>query len=266
MKFLSKENIISLYKKYKDEIPYISKLTDRVAEFKGQQHREEFKILYLFLREFKPKIIYEVSPGYGWTTLCLQLALKDISHKIYSFDIGKDKIKASINLLHRFGLLNEDIYFFEGDVSKTFKKLKDKKEADFILIDCDHTIDNISWLLNNVVPYLKNGGLLLIHDIKYLDRYVEDYNKLPITLHETNYVIGWLKKNKDYYDLLHIPELLKDDDYIEQVKHYGGGDLSFPDGFPYLGSEEKRTKFIIGSKYRGSNPTLWLKKKGEANE
>ena len=101
MNLLSKQSVLSLYKKYEDDIKnLIDPFYDEfIEDFNGMYYREECKILYMLMKEIKPKCIIEAAPHRGWTTIHIEMALSKLAHKIYSFEIDSEAVKDMDRLL-----------------------------------------------------------------------------------------------------------------------------------------------------------------------
>lgn len=252
---LTKESIIELYDKNKNLIKMLDDFFDKKSTiFNSMYQREESKILYMMMREILPQTILEMSPHRGWTTIHIELALLGHKHKMYSFEIKPELCVFLKGVLKEYKLDN-NVEVIEGDVMETFdgvvNKLKDP--IDFMLIDHGHYTELNDWYLKTVFDYLKPGGYALIHDLhapssnqnprKHIDecKHPQSYD-----FTETIQFLGWWDVNKDNYEHLLITDLIEDQDYLEKVKPYGGGDLKPAPREPQTAIQ--------------ANPTLWLRK------
>ena len=128
-------------------------------------------ILYAMLREFKPKTCLEFGTYYGGTTCIIQTVLikNGGKFKFVTFEKMIDYQKSTvINVLHKCNSSPE----MWGDITQNLSKVP--AELDFVFIDSDWDItkeDNPSmevnigkWTFENIIPRVKKGGLVCIHD------------------------------------------------------------------------------------------------------
>lgn len=155
---ITENDILEIYKKHKDEINPDT-LLNRIPNRKGCYREIESKFLYSFIRWLKPKKIIEMSPENGWTTLIMIKACQKNKKKckILSYDIRK--------LSNKFNVRGKYVTrkFILGDVRETLE-IKDVKECDFFLIDCDHSGNFGKWYSLEILPHLKEDTIIFIHD------------------------------------------------------------------------------------------------------
>lgn len=128
-------------------------------EMRRQFDDLEAEALYLLLRATKPEKVVEISPCDGWSTTWILKALADNqTGSLESFDIH-DKSKRFVpqQLADRWSL-------HVGDVRADTAPLPD--EVDFLLIDSKHTQGFAKWYLKEVLPKVKPGSPVVIHDIE----------------------------------------------------------------------------------------------------
>ena len=162
----------------------INKLVFTYAEqdkltFPGEfEHRLDVissKILYSLIREVKPQVCMEFGTSWGGSALVILKALEanDKPYKYIGFEMIDDlKRDTTRNLLHwAIGKLPNKIDFeLYGDITKNVDKIP--KEIDFAFIDSDWDMGGVSkdgmgiaqWTFENVIPRVKKGGLVSIHD------------------------------------------------------------------------------------------------------
>ena len=125
------------------------------------------KILYSLIREIKPHTCLEFGTSWGGTALVILKALEanNKPYKYIGFEKEEDLKKATIrNLLHwAIGKLPNKIDFeLYGDIKENLDKIP--KKLDFAFIDPDWEKEIAEWTFENIIPRIKKGGLVCIHD------------------------------------------------------------------------------------------------------
>ena len=165
----------------KDEL---DKLVFTYAEQDGLIFPNEFthrldvissKILYSLLREIRPIVCVEFGTSWGGSALVTLKALEanDQPYKYIGFEMLDDLRRETIrNILHwAIGKLPNKLDFeIYGDITKNAGKLP--KEIDFACIDPDWDMGGVpegqigiaQWTFENLIPRVKKGGLIAIHD------------------------------------------------------------------------------------------------------
>lgn len=117
----------------------------------------EAEALYLLIRSSNPETLVEISPCDGWSTTWILKALQDNQRgKLNSFDIHSRATQfVPSSLQDRWNLC-------VGDVRKS-SGLPD--EIDFLLLDSKHTYGFAQWYFKSVIPRVKSGSPVVIHDI-----------------------------------------------------------------------------------------------------
>jgi len=179
------------------------------------------KLLYCVIRKFKPSYIIEFSPYKGWTSSILIDAVKKQNNfcEIYSFDLLSD---SSI-----YDIESEKIKrkLFVGDVKETIFNCEIEK-CDFMFIDSDHSYEFGLWYCTEVLPKLKSGTLMWIHDWptynsngakrNMLPKLNMDNNSEPFAVKENfiNKNLGFpILNTTDYFFKILDENQLKNDDY-----------------------------------------------------
>lgn len=116
---------------------------------------------YALIRKFKPTSVLEFGTSRGGATCFIQHALMK-NKKPFVF-VASEKEKelrkaAKRNVLKRCGKAPKFIGAIEENLDKVPKSL------DFVFIDTDHDIENTKWYLKHIIPRIKKGGLVAIHD------------------------------------------------------------------------------------------------------
>jgi hypothetical protein len=126
-------------------------------------------ILYLFIREYKPKKIIEMSPDKGWSSFIMINAIKDENYDIEyfkSYDIVNSINSTYFELFNN--ILNDKYEFILGDAKKT---LTINENIDLFFIDSDHSYSFAKWY----EKYLNFAKYIFIDDInpsiEYQDKF-----------------------------------------------------------------------------------------------
>ena len=162
-------NIKSLYKEFGEEILTLHKFLNKslIPIDNRCTSLLDYEMLYVLVRTLQPKFICEFSPFAGWTTSALLYALEQYKDgEIHSFDL---KDKCSKNLISLYdGFCDNNWKFHSGDVRNSFDFII--SNADFILIDCDHSYEFALDYIDMVFKPLLNRNKptwFWIHDIVY---------------------------------------------------------------------------------------------------
>ena len=112
-----------------------------------------------------------------------------------------------------------------GDIRDTYKNIiPDLKECDFLFIDAHHERDFAVFYLDNLIPYLKKGTSVHIHDINlsgdWVDRDGRENEALELI---TRYKNNTLNLEKDFW----LEDFSVNEEYKEAFnfiarKHYIG--------------------------------------------
>lgn len=125
------------------------------------------KILYSFLRLLKPEACMEFGTYFGGSALVILKALmkNDKKFSYTGFEIEDDLRRDTIKHLSHWvvankpHLLNFNIY---GDITQNLDKVP--KKLDFVFIDPNWDREIAEWTYENILPRVKKGGLVCIHD------------------------------------------------------------------------------------------------------
>ncbi|MEO5567159.1 MAG: class I SAM-dependent methyltransferase [Gemmatimonadaceae bacterium] len=117
----------------------------------------EAEISYLLLRAQRPDTVVELGASGGWSTTWLLHALRDNgrgslhSYDIVDFSVGNVPAE----------LADGRWYFSAGDV----RDAQMPPSIDYLFIDCDHSREFAEWYLAHLLPSLRPGTPVSIHDI-----------------------------------------------------------------------------------------------------
>lgn len=179
---------VNLYTKYVSDLKQVREKMKKLYSTKNvhaQQGDIEIELAYLYIREFKPKIIVEMSPNFGWSTLWLLSAIKDNGFgKLYSYDLV-DYAKKNVPL----SLGQNRWIFIQGDIKKNLHKLP--QEIDYLFVDAAHSSEFAYWYIKNIFPNLRIGAHISVHDVFKPDPQGR--------LGEGRVVVNWLRQNNIRY-------------------------------------------------------------------
>tara|TARA_R110000772_G_scaffold249530_1_gene363789 strand:- start:26580 stop:27320 length:741 start_codon:yes stop_codon:yes gene_type:complete len=127
------------------------------------------RVLYSYVREFKPKRILEFAPRTGRTTSCIMEALKKnneedgLEVEYFAFEKDEEFFKSTREFIKSFSFVN-----LKYDSNIIGSRLLNKIEGlDFLLIDANHDFLLAEWYVENLFPSVKSQGHIHIHDIDY---------------------------------------------------------------------------------------------------
>ena len=151
----NKEIIINAWKLYHNELNY-----DKMNEIQkgyGQFHISESEFLYTLVRHIKPSKIIEVSPDRGFSSTIIMEALKvnNLPSQLLSFDIHDKSLKHD-----KSGIISRKLIM--GDAKQTITDDM-VREADFVLVDSDHSYDFGKWY-SKKLQLLRPGIFIMVHD------------------------------------------------------------------------------------------------------
>lgn len=125
----------------------------------------ESAYLYGFLKEHNFKNIVEVGTEIkGRTSYIIQMAKGKAKHKMFDY---ADVLTLAFNNLTD-DLNTDGVELFMGKFENTYKDI-DWSEVDFLFIDADHERKFAKFYLDEVIPKLKPGTLVHVHDMNLYD-------------------------------------------------------------------------------------------------
>ena len=254
---LDRQLVLDLYRSYATELPDLQRFDAQRARLGGSYHKEERRILYMVVRRAAPDLIVEFSPKRGLSTLHAALALERNGHgQILSFELGYRSARRALDHLRDNGLAHR-VELVLGDVRQELPKALARLRPtglEFVFIDCDHRASFAQWYTAAVLPAVRRGGLVHIHDVQ-TDPLAPCPNlPLPPTTEELE-VRRFLAARASDYERLSLGDCVRDPSYLDEVRPYGGGDVS-------LVLEDRRHD-TLHLTVQG-NPSLWLLKRAEA--
>jgi len=116
---------------------------------------EEGRILMDLVKKYKPKIILEVGTGHGYSTSWIYHGMDE------------DAIIWTLDKEVRKHLFTQDkrIKFLEGKLDELMDKIP--QEIDLIFLDTEHMIYKVVPDIELLVPRIKPGKVIIIHDTEY---------------------------------------------------------------------------------------------------
>ena len=129
--------------------------------FEHRYDPDSSAILYSFVRELKPKKILEIGTSKGGATLTIMKALlkNNLPFEFYSSELLDDlRNEAENNLKREAG----QSPIMLGDITKNLDKIP--YDIDFFMLDNDHDLPTTVWIMENIIPRLKDGCFFSLHD------------------------------------------------------------------------------------------------------
>jgi predicted O-methyltransferase YrrM len=139
--------------------------------FKPQFDDLEAEITYLLVRASRPATVVEIAPDRGWSTTWLLEALRDNgTGHLCSYDVNDYSTRAV-----PADLASGRWTFTLGDVTQPPDRLP--ASIDYLFLDAAHSAAFAQWYLSQLLPRLRPGTPVTIHDIfpppERLDRFGE---------------------------------------------------------------------------------------------
>ena len=118
----------------------------------------EAEITYLFIRDRHPGVVVEMSPNTGWSTTWILSALRDNgSGALWSYDLHDTSSK-----LVPDKLAGKRWHFVLGDARTT---ITNAPEFNYLFIDSDHSKEFAEWYTKALLPRVKPGCIVSVHDV-----------------------------------------------------------------------------------------------------
>ena len=199
---VSTDYVIGLYQRYKDDLKKVRKqqywfLTWRNNALLRRLYKMrlcrytlvpmlddlEAEITYLLIRDRNPDMVVEMSPNSGWSTTWILSALRDnrARGQLWSYDLHDTSTKFVPRMLS-----SGRWHLVLGDAKHTMRKDLD---FDYLFIDSDHTKQFANWYVEALLPRVKPGCLISVHDVFH--------GSVPSE--EGEVVLSWLKKRQLSY-------------------------------------------------------------------
>jgi hypothetical protein len=118
-------------------------------------------IIYAILREYKPTSLLEFGTSFGGTA-CLTMTALLKNGKPFTFvasEMNPPVLKeCTDNIMKLCGQIPTMVGKIEDNLDKVPEVL------DWVLIDTNHDLENCKWYMENIIPRVKKGGIVVIHD------------------------------------------------------------------------------------------------------
>lgn len=155
------------------------------------------EFLYSIAKNMRPlKTILEIGVNNGTSTSCLLLGLRDSNSDARLYSIDKNDVKDKVGKFvgkEFFKEISSDWTFIHGDS----KAVSWDKEIDVLLIDGDHSYNGVKADYEKYVPFVRKGGIILIHDIGHLaglKKFWDELNVPKISLPLYRFGMGIIEK------------------------------------------------------------------------
>lgn len=166
--------IRNLFPKYSSEFDF-KEVSDNDCEFNFENANMvsfDIEILHSFVREYKPKKIFEIGSGSSTLVMINALSLNGDDGFLKAHDPYPNKTLRSGNIQELFTL---DTRKAEEIEPSYFLQLE---ENDILFIDSTHVVrigGDVVHLFLEVIPRLNKGVLVHIHDILFPKQYFKDW-------------------------------------------------------------------------------------------
>jgi predicted O-methyltransferase YrrM len=137
---------------------------DAYVRPQGFEHRvdpQSEALIYSFVRDFKPKSVFELGTSHGGSTCAILSALlkNDKPFKYVASELLDDlRAECALHCKENCGV--EPIMI--GDIMQNLDKVP--KKIDFLMHDTDHDEKTTQWVFDNIFPRLVDGALVIFHD------------------------------------------------------------------------------------------------------
>lgn len=188
------------YAVYKDQnsYPEFDVQPENIVEqhmVKTTDIRQHLMTLHMLTRELNLRTILELGTRTGESTVALLEAARNIDGRVYSVDIGI--CSEAKRIVKQCGLQNYWT-FMQGDDLK----IPWTEPIDHLFIDTSHKFDHTLKELEKYEPFVKNGGIISMHDIvsspevlKALKYYSRNRADLHLYRYFNNYGLAVIFKN-----------------------------------------------------------------------
>jgi predicted O-methyltransferase YrrM len=152
---MTKEEIQQIINNYASEsFPYTDNYEHRFEKVSSG-------IMYAFIRERKPTAVLEIGSSHGGSTSVIMSALikNNQPFTFISSEIADDlRHEAKQNVFNENGRFPVMV----GDITKNIDAIPEV--LDFVFVDTNHDLPVTQWILENIVPRIKIGGMYCMHD------------------------------------------------------------------------------------------------------
>lgn len=135
--------------------------------FPPLQKKAEILSLLKVIKDLQPKYVCEIG-GAGGGTLFMLCRVAAPDARILSIDMNYTPLQ--LRAFRHFGSRRQNISCLKADshVASTIDRVEDwlgKNLLDFLFIDGDHSLAGVSQDYSMYAPYVRQGGIVALHDI-----------------------------------------------------------------------------------------------------
>jgi predicted O-methyltransferase YrrM len=132
------------------------------------------KLLRLLAEAMDAKHVVEIGTSTGYSGLWLCLALQATGGRLITFELDRGRANQARRHFQQAGV-EALVTIVEGDAHQNVKRIKDPIDLAFIDADKEAYLD----YLNQLLPLVRKGGLVLAHNIDMAPDYVKAVNSNP---------------------------------------------------------------------------------------
>jgi predicted O-methyltransferase YrrM len=169
--------------------------------------RGDFEILYQFIRLSNPKKIVEIGSGYSsviaYEAITKNFQIRKNNCQMTCIDPGNIN---QLKILDKIKILKKKIEEIDINI---FKKLN---KNDLLIVDTTHMIKpggDVLKIYNEILPILKKGVNIMIHDIYLPYEYPKDLLDKHVLFWNEQYLLETLLNNKKYKIVFPLYYLMK---------------------------------------------------------
>ncbi|EID52776.1 class I SAM-dependent methyltransferase [Saccharomonospora xinjiangensis] len=180
---LSAESAVQLYDRYLDSLLAVrdEQREEHERGLIAQLDDIEAELLYLRIRRLRPARVVEIGALHGWSTMWILRALRDNGEgRLLSMDL----LDAAPYTVPRE--LARRWTFRKGDARTLCRDWV--SDVDYLLIDAEHTGRFARWYLSEVMPGLRCGVEVAVHDVFHRRR--------PLPWSEGAVLLSWLERRR----------------------------------------------------------------------
>ncbi|MGI9064717.1 MAG: class I SAM-dependent methyltransferase [Pseudonocardiaceae bacterium] len=154
--------VTGLYREYRGDLEQVRQEQRRLRltapSMKAQLDDIEAEITYLLLRHTRPETVVEIGAYHGWSTTWILRALRDNGQgHLHSVDlIAASRRHVPSELTSRWSLTQGNARAVGGELLR---------RADYLFIDADHGRRFARWYLVHLLPELRAGVPVSVHDV-----------------------------------------------------------------------------------------------------
>lgn len=209
---------------YNDFYEDINNRNFRYKDNNGFFDEADASLLYSIMRKFCPKHIIEIGSGYSTAIMLDVREYYLLDTEITCIEPYPDRLKQNMRTENEVVLYKK--FLQEIDIS-LFDKLE---EADILFIDSSHVAKLGGDILQEyfqILPRLKKGVIIHIHDIFYPFTYPEEWIKQGRCYNEA-FILRALLMNNPEYKILQFNDMMYQlhfEEFREVCRHPGGSSI-----------------------------------------